>query len=72
MHDQKAAGQMPSETPKANMVPENVLRRCAAVAANTIKVRGISRFQGQKMSGLGRAAESCRPEMLPLQLRKNY
>lgn len=52
------------------MVPENVLRRCAAVAANKIKIRVITRFQDQKMSGLGRAAESCRIEMLLLQLRK--
>lgn len=38
MHNQKAAVQMPSETLKANMVPEKVLRRCAAVAANKIKI----------------------------------
>ncbi|KAF3816064.1 hypothetical protein GH733_016166 [Mirounga leonina] len=38
MHNQKAAVQMPSESLKANMVPEKVLRRCAAVPANKIKI----------------------------------
>lgn len=38
MHNQKAAVQMPSETLTANMVPEKVLRRWAAGAANKIKI----------------------------------
>ncbi|XP_075398401.1 bromodomain and WD repeat-containing protein 1 isoform X2 [Tenrec ecaudatus] len=38
MRNQKDAVQVPSETLKANMVPEKVPRRCAAVAANKIKI----------------------------------
>ncbi|XP_006886837.1 PREDICTED: bromodomain and WD repeat-containing protein 1-like [Elephantulus edwardii] len=38
MHNQKDAVQVPSETLRANMVPEKVPRRCATVAANKIKI----------------------------------
>ncbi|XP_007943742.2 bromodomain and WD repeat-containing protein 1 [Orycteropus afer afer] len=38
MHNQEDAVQVPSETLKANMVPEKVPRRCATVAANKIKI----------------------------------
>lgn len=38
MHSLKDAVQMPSETLKAKMVSEKVPRRCATVAANTIKI----------------------------------
>lgn len=63
---------MPSETPKASMVPDKVLSRYAAVAANKIKIMSnlMMRFQDQKMCVLGKTAESCRIELL-LWLRKN-
>lgn len=38
MRNQKDAVQMPSDPLKAKMVPEKVPRRCAAVAANKIKI----------------------------------
>lgn len=38
MHNEKAAVEVPSETLKANMVPDKILSRCAAVAANKIKI----------------------------------
>ncbi|XP_036206000.1 bromodomain and WD repeat-containing protein 1 isoform X3 [Myotis myotis] len=38
LHNQKDAVQMPSDTLRAKMVPGRVPRRCAAVAANKIKI----------------------------------
>lgn len=38
LRNQKDAVQMPSDTLRAKVVPERVPRRCAAVAANKIKI----------------------------------